>query len=59
VPAAYPCTAEHPMTLASACPLGDVAVLRYLLGSRDRPPGLEPCLDAFAPVVGQVRASET
>jgi hypothetical protein len=47
------------MTRAAARPLGDVAVLHYLLGSRDRPPGLEPYLDAFASVIGQVRASET
>jgi hypothetical protein len=47
------------MTLASAPLLGDVAVLHSLLGSRHRPPGLEPYLDAFVPVIGQVRALET
>jgi hypothetical protein len=47
------------MTRAAARPLGDAAVLHYLLGSRDPLPGLEPYLDAFAPVIGQVRASET
>jgi 5-amino-6-(5-phosphoribosylamino)uracil reductase len=42
LPAAYPRTAAHPMTVASVRRLGDVAVLHYLLGSRERPPGLPP-----------------
>jgi 5-amino-6-(5-phosphoribosylamino)uracil reductase len=42
LPAAYPHTAAHPMTLASARRLGDITVLHYLLGSRERPPGLPP-----------------
>ena len=42
LPAAYPRTAANPMTLATARRLGDVAVLHYLFGSRDRPPGLPP-----------------
>jgi riboflavin-specific deaminase-like protein len=37
LPAAYPRSATHPMTLASARRLGDVAVLRYLFGNRERP----------------------
>jgi 5-amino-6-(5-phosphoribosylamino)uracil reductase len=42
LPAAYPRTAAHPVTLAAARRLGDVAVLHYLFGARERPPGLPP-----------------
>ncbi len=41
LPAAYPRDAANPMRLAAARRLGDgVAVLRYVLGTRERPPGL-------------------
>jgi 5-amino-6-(5-phosphoribosylamino)uracil reductase len=42
MPAAYPHTPANPMTLAAARRLGDVAVLHYLLGDRERPPVLPP-----------------
>jgi 5-amino-6-(5-phosphoribosylamino)uracil reductase len=41
-PAPYPRDAAHPMRLASARQVGDVAVLHYLFGERDRPSGLPP-----------------
>jgi 5-amino-6-(5-phosphoribosylamino)uracil reductase len=42
LPAAYPHTAAAPATLAVVRRLGDVAVLHYALGTRERPPGLGP-----------------
>jgi riboflavin-specific deaminase-like protein len=42
LPAAYPHAPANPMTLAAARRLGDTAVLHYLLGARERPPGLPP-----------------
>jgi 5-amino-6-(5-phosphoribosylamino)uracil reductase len=42
LPAAYPQTAANPMSLAAVRRLGDTAVLHYLLGPRERPPGLAP-----------------
>jgi 5-amino-6-(5-phosphoribosylamino)uracil reductase len=41
-PAAYPHTPAVPMTLAAVRRLGDVAVLHYRLGVRERPAGLPP-----------------
>jgi 5-amino-6-(5-phosphoribosylamino)uracil reductase len=42
LPAAYPHTAAAPMALAAARRLGDVAVVHYSLGARERPPALPP-----------------
>lgn len=42
LPAAYPHTAAAPMALAAVRRLGDVAVLHYSLGARQRPPALGP-----------------
>jgi len=42
LPAPYPHTAAHPVTLVSARRLGDVAVLCYRLSTRERPPLLPP-----------------
>lgn len=41
-PAAYPHTAAAPMALAAVRRLGDVAILQYSLGARQRPPALGP-----------------
>ena len=41
-PAAYPHTAANPITLATVRRAGDVAVLHYLLGTRERPASLPP-----------------
>jgi len=40
LPAAYPHTAAAPVTLAAARRLGEMAVLHYSLGARERPPAL-------------------
>lgn len=42
LPAAYPHTAAAPMALAAVRRLGDVAILHYSLGARQRPPALGP-----------------
>lgn len=42
LPAAYPHTAAAPMTLAAVRRLGDIAVLHYRLGVRQRPATLPP-----------------
>jgi 5-amino-6-(5-phosphoribosylamino)uracil reductase len=42
LPAAYPHNAKAPMTLAAVRRVGDVAVLHYLLGARQRPAALPP-----------------
>jgi 5-amino-6-(5-phosphoribosylamino)uracil reductase len=42
LPAAYPRTAAAPMALAAVRRLGDIAVLHYTLGPRERPAALPP-----------------